>query len=385
MIIQPKVREFICTTAHPLGCEETVLRQAVCAEGYGTVKGPKKVLIIGASTGYGLSARIGALVNLDADTLGIMYEKEASGKRTATAGWYNTRAFEKMAEQRGRYAGCINGDAFSREVKEEAAALIRENMGKAELVVYSLAAPRRKDEDGTVWSSALKTVGEPFTEKSLDLRNNTITEKTIAPALEEEILGTVKVMGGEDWASWIDFLKKEDVLAENAVTIAFSYIGPEMTYPIYYDGTIGRAKKHLHKTAQEICIAHPDVQAIVSVNKGLVTQASAAIPIVPLYLTMLYRAMKKRGTHEGCQQQMSRLFTQKMFGEAGIVTDENHLIRMDDYELEEGLQRELRESWKKVTPENLREYADIDGYWEDFYHMFGFGYDNIDYTKDIMP
>lgn len=385
MIIQPKVREFICTTAHPLGCEESVRRQAACAEGYGKKKGPKRVLVIGASTGYGLAARISALVNLDADTLGIMYEKEASGKRTATAGWYNTKAFERIAEQRGRYAGCINGDAFSREVKELACSMIRENMGQADLVVYSLAAPRRKTEDGTIWTSVLKTVGSSFTEKSLDLRNNTIVEKTIAPASEEEILGTIKVMGGEDWADWIEFLKKENVLAENAVTIAFSYIGPEMTYPIYYDGTIGEAKKHLHKTARKISASYPDVQALVSVNKGLVTQASAAIPIVPLYLTMLYHAMKKRGTHEGCQQQMSRLFTQKIFGDAGIVTDENHMIRMDDYELEENLQKELKEAWKKVNADNLREYADIEGYWEDFYHMFGFGYDNIDYTQDITP
>lgn len=307
MIIEPKVREYICTTAHPQGCAESVRNQADYACKQGTVNGTKKALIIGCSTGYGLASRICTLENCGADTLGIMFERQANGRRTATPGWYNTAEFHHLAAEKGAYAKTINGDAFSKEIKDKAIELIKKDLGKVDLVVYSLAAPRRTDADGKTWSSCLKTTGEAFTEKSLDLRNNEITEKTVEPATDEEVISTVKVMGGEDWADWIDALKAADVLTENAVTVAYSYIGPELTYPIYYHGTIGTAKQHLQKTMTEINQAHPDVRAVISVNKGLVTQASAAIPVVPLYFAILYKVMKKAGNHENCIQQIARL------------------------------------------------------------------------------
>ena len=371
MIIEPKVREYICTTAHPLGCAESVRDQAEYACRQGTVNGTKKALIIGCSTGYGLASRICALENCGADTLGIMFERQANGRRTATPGWYNTAEFHRLAAEKGAYAKTINGDAFSREIKEKAIEVIRKDLGKVDLVVYSLAAPRRTDAEGRTWSSCLKTTGESF------------TEKTVGPATEEEVLSTVKVMGGEDWAEWIDVLKEADVLAENAVTVAYSYIGPELTYPIYYHGTIGTAKQHLQKTMSEINQAHPDVRAVISVNKGLVTQASAAIPVVPLYFAILYKVMKKAGTHENCIQQISRLFTQKLYTDKGFQTDENGFIRMDDYELTPEIQKEVKKCWEAVTTDTVKEYCDIEGYWEDFYHMFGFRYDDIDYTQDV--
>lgn len=385
MIIEPKVREYICTTAHPTGCGESVRRQTAYAETQGQVQGAKKVLVIGCSTGYGLASRISSLVNCGAATLGIMFERPSNGRRTATPGWYNTAEFEKEAKRRGIYARTINGDAFSREIKEQAVEIIKEDLGKADLVVYSLAAPRRTDREGITWNSCLKTTGEPFTEKSLDLRTNQIVEKTIAPAGEEEITSTVKVMGGEDWMDWIDALKAADVLAENAVTLAYSYIGPELTYPIYYHGTIGAAKKHLHRTAEEINRKHPDVRAYISVNKGLVTQASSAIPVVPLYFSILYKIMKEQGTHEDCIRQMTRLFTQKLYGREAPLTDKEGFIRMDDLEMSENVQEKVREAWKRVTTETIGTYCDLKGYWEEFYHMFGFGYENIDYTKDTEP
>ncbi len=383
MIIEPKVREYICTTAHPQGCAESVRNQADYACKQGMVNGTKKALIIGCSTGYGLASRICALENCGADTLGIMFERQANGRRTATPGWYNTAEFHRLASGKGVYAKTINGDAFSKEIKEKAIELIKKDLGKVDLVVYSLAAPRRTDAEGKTWSSCLKTTDEPFTEKSLDLRNNEITEKTVEPATEEEVLSTVKVMGGEDWADWIDALKAADVLTENAVTVAYSYIGPELTYPIYYHGTIGTAKQHLQKTMSEINQAHPDVCAVISVNKGLVTQASAAIPVVPLYFAILYKVMKKARNHENCIQQIARLFTQKLYTPTGFQTDENGFIRMDDYELTPEIQEEVKKCWKAVTTDTVKEYCDIDGYWEDFYHMFGFRYEDIDYTQDV--
>lgn len=383
MIIEPKVREYICTTAHPQGCAESVRNQADYACKQGMINGTKKALIIGCSTGYGLASRICALENCGADTLGIMFERQANGRRTATPGWYNTAEFHRLAAEKGAYAKTVNGDAFSKEIKDKAIELIKKDLGKVDLVVYSLAAPRRTDSEGKIWSSCLKTTGEAFTEKSLDLRNNEITEKTVEPATEEEVLSTVKVMGGEDWADWIDALKAADVLTENAVTVAYSYIGPELTYPIYYHGTIGTAKQHLQKTMSEINQAHPDVCAVISVNKGLVTQASAAIPVVPLYFAILYKVMKKAGNHENCIQQIARLFTQKLYTPTGFQTDENGFIRMDDYELTPEIQEKVKKCWKAVTTDTVKEYCDIDGYWEDFYHMFGFRYEDIDYTQDV--
>ena len=382
MIIEPKVREFICTTAHPEGCRENVKKQIAYVKSQSIKKGPKKVLVIGASTGYGLASRITAGFGCGAATIGIFFEKPSNGKRTATPGWYNTAAFEEEAHTAGIYAKSINGDAFSKEIKEETIDLIKKDWGKADMVIYSLAAPRRTDRDGNLWTSSLKTTKESFTEKSLDLRNNTIVEKTVDPAQPEEIQGTMKVMGGEDWMEWIEALKAADAIEENGITVAYSYIGPELTYPIYFDGTIGQAKRHLENTAKVMREKFPKLQSYVSVNKALVTQASAAIPIVPLYFAILYKVMKQAGNHEGCIEQISRLFKEKLLEEQ-VPVDEEGRIRMDDWELSEEIQKKVVEAWKQVTTENVTEISDIEGYWEDFYQMFGFHLSGVDYGKDV--
>ncbi len=384
MIIEPKVRGFICMTAHPEGCRENVARQISYIKKQGKTVGPKKVLIIGASTGYGLASRIAATYACDASTIGIMYEKPATDRRTATPGWYNTTAFEDIASKDGYYAKSINGDAFSKDIKEQTIALIKEDLGKVDMVIYSLAAPRRAMEDGTIYNSTLKTVGCDFTNKSLNLNNNTISEATIGPATEEEILSTQKVMGGEDWKDWIKALSDADVLEENAITLAYSYIGPELTYPVYYNGTIGLAKKHLYNTSVEMNkeFASKGIKSYVCVNKALVTQASSAIPIVPLYFAILYKVMKKKGTHEGCIEQMGRLFYEKLTPSTAVV-DEEDRIRLDDYEMQPDVQSAVMESWDIVTTDNVSELADLTGYWDDFYHMFGFRFENIDYAKDV--
>lgn len=382
MIIEPKVREFICTTAHPEGCRENVKKQIAYVKSQNIKKGPKKVLVIGASTGYGLASRITAGFGCGAATIGIFFEKPSNGKRTATPGWYNTAAFEEEAHTAGIYAKSINGDAFSKEIKEKTIDLIKKDWGKADMVIYSLAAPRRTDRDGNLWTSSLKTTKEAFTEKSLDLRNNTIVEKTVYPAQPEEIQGTMKVMGGEDWMEWIEALKAADAIEENGITVAYSYIGPELTYPIYFDGTIGQAKRHLENTAKVMREKFPKLQSYVSVNKALVTQASAAIPIVPLYFAILYKVMKQAGNHEGCIEQISRLFKEKLLEEQ-VPVDEEGRIRMDDWELSEEVQKKVVEAWKQVTTENVTEISDIEGYWEDFYQMFGFHLSGVDYGKDV--
>lgn len=384
MVVEPKVRGFICVTAHPEGCRENVRRQIEYAKKQERRECPKKVLVIGCSTGYGLASRISAAYIGGADTLGIMFEKESNGKRTATPGLYNTRAFEEFAKNDGLYAKTINGDAFSKDIKDEAIKIIKNDMGKVDMVIYSLAAPRRTTADGTTYQSSLKTTSKDFTEKSWNLDNDTISEATIAPATEEEIIGTVKVMGGEDWIDWIDALKEADVLADNAITVAYSYIGPELTYPVYFNGTIGMAKKHLFESSEKISEKYKDngIKAYVSVNKALVTQASSAIPIVPLYFAILYKVMKEKNIHEGCIEQMARLFTEKLFN-GDIVLDETGKIRLDDWELREDVQKEVMDIWSKINSDNIREMADVEGYWEDFYHMFGFKFDNVDYTKDV--
>ncbi len=384
MIIEPKVKGFICMTAHPEGCKENVARQISYIKKLGKTSGPKKVLVIGASTGYGLASRIAATYACDASTIGIMYEKPATDRRTATPGWYNTIAFEEFAAKDGYYAKSINGDAFTKEIKDQTIELIKKDLGKVDMVIYSLAAPRRTMPDGTIYNSTLKTVESDFTNKSLNLNNNTVTEATIGPATEEEVLSTQKVMGGEDWKDWIIALMDADVLSDHAITIAYSYIGPKLTYPVYYNGTIGLAKKHLYQTSVEITkeFAQKGIKAYISVNKALVTQASSAIPIVPLYFAILYKVMKEKGNHEGCIEQMGRLFHDKL-NPAHIVLDDENRIRLDDYEMLEDIQSKVMEIWERVNTENVSELADLTGYWEDFYHMFGFRFDNIDYSKDV--
>ncbi len=384
MIVEPKVKGFICTTAHPEGCRESVRRQIEYVKSKGSIEGAKNVLVIGASTGYGLASRITMAFGAGAATLGVMFERESNGKKTATPGLYNTRAFEKYAEEEGLYAKTINGDAFSMEIKNQVIETIKADMGKVDLVVYSLAAPRRTMEDGTVYQSVLKTTGEPFTNKNWNLGTNTLCEATIEPATKEETEATVKVMGGEDWMDWIGALKSADAISEGAVTIAYSYIGPVITYPIYYNGTIGMAKKHLLESSKKINEEYKDsgIKAYVSVNKALVTQASSAIPVVPLYFSILYRVMKDMGIHEGCIEQMDRLFKDKLYTD-NVELDREGQIRMDDWEMRADVQEKVKEIWDNVNDDTFKDVADIDGYWEDFYHMFGFKYDNVDYTADV--
>ncbi len=382
MVVEPKVKGFICTTAHPAGCEESVRRQIAYCKEKGQVDGPKKVLVIGASTGYGLGSRIAVTYAYGADTIGVSFEKEAKGKRTATAGWYNTKAFEKFAAEDGYYAKSFNGDGFSREMKDQVIETIRKDWGKADMVVYSMAAPRRTMPDGTAVSSVLKTVGKEFTNKTIDLKTNEVKEVTVPVADEEEIQNTIKVMGGEDWSDWIHALAEADVLADNASTIAYSYIGPVVTHAIYKDGSIGQAKKHLYETSRKLTeeLADRGLKAYVSVNKALVTQSSAAIPIVPLYISLLYKIMKEEGLHEGCIEQMYRLFADKFVKKK---VDEAGYFRLDDWELQDKVQDKIAAVWDQVTTENIQELGDIDGYWEDFYQMFGFHYDNVDYSADV--
>lgn len=383
MVVEPKVKGFICTTAHPKGCEESVRRQIECTKSYGRAEGPKKVLVIGSSTGYGLASRIAVTYGYGADTIGVAFERESNGKRTATAGWYNTKAFEKFAEADGYFAKSFNGDGFSTQMKEDVIACIKENFGQVDMIVYSMAAPRRTLPDGTTVSSVLKTVGAPFTNKTIDLRNNEIKEVTVPEASEEEIRATVQVMGGEDWKDWITALHDAGVIKEGAVTLAYSYIGPVVTHAIYKEGSIGQAKKHLYDTSVELTEEFSDIglKAYISVNKALVTQSSAAIPIVPLYISLLYKVMKDAGLHEGCIEQMNRLFLDKLTGE--VPTDEAGRIRLDDYEMKEEIQNKISDVWDSVDSESVKELGDINEYWDEFYHMFGFGYDNVDYTEDV--
>ena len=319
MVIEPKIRGFICTTAHPEGCREAVKEQIEYVKTKGKINGAKKVLVIGASMGYGLASRITAAYGSDAATIGVIFDKPSDGKRTASAGWYNTAAFEELANKDGYYAKTINGDAFSKEIKDQTIELIKKDLGKVDLVVYSLASPRRTTADGTTYNSVLKTTGDTYTNKTIDLRTKELSEVSIEAATEEEIEATVKVMGGEDWKDWIQVLKDADVLEENAVTVAYSYIGPKLTYPVYFDGTIGRAKADLYRSADEMNVKYSDVKAYVSVNKALVTQSSAAIPVVPLYISILYRVMKEKGIHEGCIEQIQRLFADRLYTEDGVV------------------------------------------------------------------
>ncbi len=382
MIVEPKVKGFICTTAHPAGCKESVRRQIAYCKEKGMVEGPKKVLVIGSSTGYGLESRIAVTYGYGADTIGVAFERESNGRRTATAGWYNTKAFEEFAKEDGYYAKSFNGDGFSEEMKNQVIETIRKDFGKVDMVVYSMAAPRRTMPDGTTVSSVLKTVGKELTNKTIDLRNNEIKDVTVPVANEEEIENTVKVMGGEDWEAWIQALVDADVLSDNAVTLAYSYIGPELTHAIYKEGSIGQAKKHLFDTSKKLTkeFEAKGLKAYISVNKALVTQSSAAIPIVPLYISLLYKIMKKEGLHEGCIEQMNRLFIDKL---PAKETDAEGYIRLDDWEMEDKVQNEITKLWDLVTTENIGELGDIEGYWEDFYHMFGFHYDNVDYSADV--
>ena len=385
MIIEPRMRGFICLTAHPAGCEQNVKNQIAYVQSKGAIDGPKRVLVIGASTGFGLASRITSAFGSNAATLGVFFEKAPAEGKTASPGWYNSAAFEKEATKAGLYAKSINGDAFSNEVKQQSIDLIKADMGQIDLVIYSLASPvRMHPSTGVLHRSTLKPIGGTFTNKTVDFHTGNVTQVSIEPANQEDIDNTVVVMGGEDWAMWIDALKGGNVLAEGATTIAYSYIGPEVTEAVYRKGTIGRAKDHLEATAFEITkdLASLNGKAYVSVNKALVTQASSAIPVIPLYISLLYKIMKAEGIHEGCIEQIQRLYQQRLYSGQAVPTDDQGRIRIDDWEMREDVQARVAALWKESTTESLPEIGDLAGYKQDFLNLFGFGFEGVDYLAD---
>jgi enoyl-[acyl-carrier protein] reductase/trans-2-enoyl-CoA reductase (NAD+) len=385
MIVKPKFRGFICTTAHPEGCAKNVQEQINYVKTQNKIEGPQKVLVIGASTGYGLASRITSAFGADASTIGVFFERPASGKRTATAGWYNTVAFEEAATQAGIYAKSINGDAFSDEIKQQTIDLIKKDLGQVDLVVYSLASPVRvHPKTGEKFNSVIKPIGDPFTNKTVDFHNGEVSQITIDAATEQEIQHTIAVMGGEDWHFWMQALQEAGVLAEGAKTVAYSYIGPKVTQAIYREGTIGQAKNDLEQTAKTIQKELNEIggSAFVSINKALVTQSSSAIPIVPLYISLLYRIMKELNLHEGCIEQMYRLFDDRLYA-GQIKLDGEGRIRLDDWEMKEEVQQQISELWGQLTTENLSELSDIEGYRKEFFQLFGFDQTQIDYDAEV--
>ena len=385
MIIEPRMRGFICLTAHPAGCEQNVKNQIAYVQSKGTIDGPKRVLVIGASTGFGLASRITSAFGSNAATLGVFFEKAPSEGKTASPGWYNSAAFEKEATKAGLYAKSINGDAFSNEVKQQAIELIKADMGQIDLVIYSLASPvRMHPTTGVLHRSTLKPIGGTFSNKTVDFHTGNVTQVSIEPAVQEDIDNTVVVMGGEDWSMWMEALKGANVLAEGATTVAYSYIGPEVTEAVYRKGTIGRAKDHLEATAFEITkdLASLNGKAYVSVNKALVTQASSAIPVIPLYISLLYKIMKAEGIHEGCIEQIQRLYQQRLYSGQAVPTDDKGRIRIDDWEMREDVQARVAQLWKESTTESLPEIGDLAGYKQDFLNLFGFGFEGVDYLAD---
>ncbi len=389
MIVKPKIRGFICTNAHPQGCAAHVQQQIDYVKSQGSIDGaPKKVLVIGASTGYGLASRITAAFGGDAATLGVFFEKPATEKRTGSAGWYNSAAFHKAADEAGLYAASINGDAFSSEIKEQAIDVIKRDLGQVDLVVYSLAAPRRTDPvTGEVYSSTLKPVGQSYTAKTFNTDKLQVEEVTLDPATEEEIAGTVKVMGGEDWELWMNALSDAGVLADNCKTVAYTYIGKDLTKPIYWDASIGKAKEDLDRAASAIRekLANVNGDARVGVLKALVTQSSSAIPIMPLYISLLYKVMKEQGTHEGCIEQIYGLFNTGMYGDHSAEIDDQQRYRLDVKELRDEVQNRVKEVWPTITTENYDDKMDYRGYHAEFLRMFGFGLDSIDYDQEVDP
>ena len=385
MIIEPRMRGFICLTAHPKGCEQNVKNQIEYVKSKGKIDGAKRVLVVGASTGFGLASRITSAFGCDAATIGVFFEKPASEGKTASPGWYNSAAFEQEAQKAGLYAKSINGDAFSKEVKQQTIDMIKADLGQIDLIIYSLASPvRMHPETGVLHRSTLKPIGATFTNKTVDFHTGNVTQVSIEPANQDDIDNTVVVMGGEDWSMWIDALKNENLLAEGATTIAYSYIGPAVTEAVYRKGTIGRAKDHLEASAFTISDKLKDLngKAYVSVNKALVTQASSAIPVIPLYISLLYKIMKEEGIHEGCIEQIQRLYSQRLYTGSNVATDDNGRIRIDDWEMRNDVQERVSDLWTKATTETLPEIGDLAGYKQDFLNLFGFGFDGVDYDAD---
>ena len=389
MIIQPKTRGFICTTTHPTGCAANVAEQIAKVKASGAIEnGPKKVLVIGASTGYGLASRITAAFGSGAATLGVFLEKPATDKKPGSAGWYNSAAFEKAAHEAGLYAKSINGDAFSNEVRAQVIEMIKADLGQVDLVVYSLASPVRKLPDsGEVIRSVLKPIGEVYRSTAIDTSKDEIINAEVEPATEEEVANTVKVMGGEDWELWMDALLEAGVLADGVKTISYSYIGTEITWPIYWHGALGKAKEDMDRAAAALrkLLAPVHGSANVAVLKSVVTQASAAIPVMPLYLAICFKVMKEQGIHEGVLEQIDRMFHTQLYKAGGPDLDESQRIRMDDWELRDEVQNAVKEIWPQVTNENLFELTDYQSYKDEFLKLFGFGVAGIDYEADVDP
>lgn len=390
MIIKPKVRGFVCVTAHPTGCAAHVQQQIDYVKSKGLIKdGPKKVLVIGASTGFGLGSRITAAFGSGAATLGIFFERPSEEGRPATPGWYNTIAFTNAARAAGLYAANLNGDAFSDDIKKQALEIIARDLGQIDLVVYSLASPRRTHpRTGVVHKSTLQPLGAPYTNKTVDTDKGIVSDVTIEPADEAGVADTIAVMGGEDWEMWMQALLDAKLLAPGATAISYSYIGPIHTWPIYKDGTIGRAKIDLERAAKSIDAklkAAVGGRAFISVNKALVTQASSAIPVVPLYISILYRVMKAKGIHEATIEQMQRLFATQLYNGNQPTFDSEGRVRVDDWEMRDDVQAEVSALWPQVTTENLAELTDIEGYRTEFLKMFGFGLPGVNYDADVEP
>ncbi|KZN48339.1 enoyl-ACP reductase FabV [Pseudoalteromonas luteoviolacea] len=386
MVIKPKIRGFICTNAHPAGCAAHVEEQIAYVKQQGELQnGPKNVLVIGASTGYGLASRITAAFGSGAKTLGIFFEKEGTEKKTASAGWYNTAAFQNAADKAGLWSKNINGDAFSNELKEKAVETIKAEMGKVDLVIYSLASPRRTDpKTGETHSSVLKPIGEAITTKNLNTSKRVIDEVSVEAANEDEIANTVKVMGGEDWELWLEALKEADVLADNFKTTAYTYIGKELTWPIYGHATIGKAKEDLDRAAEAIkaSTAVLNGEAYVSSLNAVVTQASSAIPIMPLYISALFKVTKEDGTYEGTIEQIHGLFNENLYGETPRFDDGGHLFQ-NYKELEGGVQARVQHIWDTVDTDTIDSLTDYEGYHNEFLKLFGFGVDGVDYDADV--
>ncbi|SDS15932.1 enoyl-[acyl-carrier protein] reductase / trans-2-enoyl-CoA reductase (NAD+) [Polaribacter sp. KT25b] len=385
MIIEPRTRGFICLTAHPTGCEKNITDQIAYVKSKGKINGAKKVLVLGSSTGFGLASRISSAFGSEAATIGVFFDKPSAPGKTGSAGYYNTAAFEKHAHEAGLYAKSINGDAFSNEIKRQTLDLIKKDLGQVDLVIYSLASPVRTHPDtGKRFKSVLKPIGGVFSNKTVDFHTGNVSEISINPAEGDDVANTVAVMGGEDWKMWMDALKAENLLSEGATTIAYSYIGPKLTEAVYRKGTIGAAKDHLEATAFTITDDLKSIggKAFVSVNKALVTQASSAIPVIPLYISLLYKVMKAKGIHEGCIEQIQRLYSERVFG-GDLDLDEKGRIRIDDWEMREDVQAEVDKLWPTATTENLSEIGDLEGYSNDFFNLFGFKVDGVDYDADV--
>lgn len=387
MIVQPKIRGFICTTAHPKGCAAHVQEQIEYIKSKGTIpNGPKKVLIIGASTGYGLASRVVSAFGCGAATIGVFFEKEAEGKRTATAGYYNSLAIEEKAIKEGLYVKSFNGDAFSDEIKKQVVDAIKKDLGKIDLVIYSLASPRRvHPRTGQIAKSVLKPVGKGYSNNSINMETQTLEVVTLPEATQDEIDQTVSVMGGEDWMYWIDALEKENLLSPGITTVAYSYIGPELTQGVYRNGTIGKAKDHLESTANSLDkrLKKINGRAFISVNKALVTQSSSAIPFIPLYFVLLSKVMKEKNLEEDCVMQIYRLFKDYLYSGKPAKVDQSGFIRLDDRELKDEVQQIVSKRWDQLNQENLADYADLAGYQKDFLKLFGFGLSGVDYDADV--